>query len=432
MGRGDFLNDMITSVLMKQKAPEEVFTPREAKVNRAMYIERPDLETELKNALRSKMHIVIHGESGSGKSWLYKKVLGDLGVHMVGLNLANAARKKSIASELSSVLSKDNQYVQVGYKVKKVGGLDVVVAKSEMEHEQEFEANDRDVFEACCEAVRKAAGDGKRACLILDNLEAIITMPDLMDELANLIILLDDDRYARFDVRLVIVGVPAAVHDYYAKTPMKSTVSNRLSEMSEVGRLTDGQAMELLKKGFLSELQYAVEPDDFKELAAHAVYITDRIPQRLHEYCLQLAMNGEVVGRKLFKTMSLAADAKWVKTSLSACYTAIESLMNEKETKIGRRNQTMYVLGNSSLPEFRYSDAEELIREQFPRTTKDVTMDCSTLLTHLSSGETPILRKTTKGDSYQFVDPKYRMCIRAMLVKDPETETVSKIQINQI
>lgn len=53
--------------------PEEVFTPRSPEVNSEMYIARPDLEKALKNALRSSLHVIIHGESGTGKSWLYKQ-----------------------------------------------------------------------------------------------------------------------------------------------------------------------------------------------------------------------------------------------------------------------------------------------------------------------------------------------------------------------
>lgn len=55
------------------KKPEEVFTPREPKVNANMYIDRPELETPLTSGLNDTKHLILHGESGSGKSWLYKK-----------------------------------------------------------------------------------------------------------------------------------------------------------------------------------------------------------------------------------------------------------------------------------------------------------------------------------------------------------------------
>jgi hypothetical protein len=49
----------------------QVFTPRKAIVNPAMYIPRPQLEKELKRAIEGSLHSILTGESGSGKSWLH-------------------------------------------------------------------------------------------------------------------------------------------------------------------------------------------------------------------------------------------------------------------------------------------------------------------------------------------------------------------------
>jgi predicted GTPase len=54
--------------------PEEVFTPRSSDVNRRSYVPRPELEEELTEGLTESQHLIIFGESGNGKSWLYKKV----------------------------------------------------------------------------------------------------------------------------------------------------------------------------------------------------------------------------------------------------------------------------------------------------------------------------------------------------------------------
>lgn len=42
------------------------------------------------------------------------------------------------------------------------------------------------------------------------------------------------------------------------------------------------------------------------------------------------------------------------------------------------------------------------------------------------NGARPVLRRTPKGDAYMFVDPQYRMAIRAML-RIGEKQTVEKI-----
>ncbi|GIX19851.1 MAG: hypothetical protein KatS3mg120_1527 [Erythrobacter sp.] len=63
------------------KEPSEVFTPRAATVNNSMYIPRPKLEERLLDALDSNKYIVIHGESGNGKTWLYKRVFAEKGIY---------------------------------------------------------------------------------------------------------------------------------------------------------------------------------------------------------------------------------------------------------------------------------------------------------------------------------------------------------------
>ncbi len=81
--------------MMRDKI-ENVFTPRSAKVNKMMYINRGDLEKELYRKTRGTQHIIIHGESGCGKSWLYKKVLAEKKIHYEVVNLASADNHKSI------------------------------------------------------------------------------------------------------------------------------------------------------------------------------------------------------------------------------------------------------------------------------------------------------------------------------------------------
>ena len=72
--------------------PHQVFTPRSAKVNEYSYVQRQDLEWQLVHALRGSKKLCIFGESGNGKSWLYKHVFKQHGVthHTINLTLADA------------------------------------------------------------------------------------------------------------------------------------------------------------------------------------------------------------------------------------------------------------------------------------------------------------------------------------------------------
>ncbi|TXT19300.1 MAG: hypothetical protein FD138_4352 [Planctomycetota bacterium] len=173
--------------------PDDVFTPRAAAFNPEMYVQRQDLENALKAALNGRQHIVIHGESGTGKSWLYKRVLADCTAHFEVANLANASRLGSITAELRNVVSRHGATSKVGYEEEKSAELNAVVASGSLSHTGQFEIGQKEPFEACLAAIRHAAGN-RVAVLVLDNLEAAFT-DVLLKELADLLILCDDERY---------------------------------------------------------------------------------------------------------------------------------------------------------------------------------------------------------------------------------------------
>lgn len=51
----------------------EVFTLRKD-LNNKMYVERPELEKSLSSSIDKGLTVILCGESGNGKSWLYTKV----------------------------------------------------------------------------------------------------------------------------------------------------------------------------------------------------------------------------------------------------------------------------------------------------------------------------------------------------------------------
>lgn len=81
---------------MSKRTPDTVFTPRAAHVNPNMYVHRPKFETRLVDLFGGNKYIVIHGESGNGKTWLYKRVFSQQGVHYDVVNLGSIASAGSI------------------------------------------------------------------------------------------------------------------------------------------------------------------------------------------------------------------------------------------------------------------------------------------------------------------------------------------------
>ncbi|CAN7564914.1 ATP-binding protein [Acidovorax sp. LjRoot117] len=408
--------------------PEEVFTPRAAEVNKDMYVSRPTLERALENALRGNLHIVIHGESGTGKSWLYKQKFNDAGVSFIVANLANASRLGSIAAELKNLIDREGKAVKVSYEEEKSAGLDAVVATAEVSHTGQYEFGKMEPFEACLAHLRTKAGKNP-AVLVFDNLEAAFTEP-LLKELADLIILCDDERYAKYKTKILIVGVPAGVKEYYYKTPHHATVANRLYELPEVARLSQPECVSLVIRGFVEKLKYVIE--DEASLSTHTAWITDRIPQMVHEYCLEAAFIGEE-NRSLLDAQLPLADQAWISKSMYHAYAVAEEHMNERDTKAGRRNQTLYALSLAEGEQFKAPEIEILIRREFPASTENTTLNVAQTLSQLASTastERPIIRRSPKGDAYTFADPRYRMVLRSMLRKTSD-ERVEKMPISQ-
>ncbi len=96
----------------KDIRPEDVFTPRSPVVNKSMYIDRPEYERELRLAMRSGYHVIIYGDSGCGKSWLYKKVFEDDGVSFVTLDLNNVREADDIDLLILEIIEQDQDWVE--------------------------------------------------------------------------------------------------------------------------------------------------------------------------------------------------------------------------------------------------------------------------------------------------------------------------------
>ena len=411
------------------KKPEQVFTPRASEVNESMYVNRPGLEAALKRGLRRGMHLLIYGESGSGKTWVYKRVLKDLGVEVYIANLANASRLKSINAEFLNLINREQQPKKTGYSETKKADVSAVVASGSLQHQGQYTLGEMEPFEACLSRIRDLSGD-KQAILVLDNLESIRADSSLLTELANIITLLDDSRYASYKVSLLIVGVPGDLREYYQATPNLATVANRIREMPEVSRMSLQECKDLIHQGFITELKYSV--DEINAVKSHISWVTDRLPQRIHEYCLELAFLGETNGKRIVQSLLDEADKFWLKQSLSANYSVIESMMNERDTRVGRRNQTLYSLGLVESEEFKWSDIEEILRREFPDSTNNLTLNLPQILSGLALKDNPIIKRSPKGDAYCFFDPKYRMCLRAMLRKSSGADQIEKLPISDI
>lgn len=417
-----------------RKDVNEVFTPRSTNVNPEMYISRPELEDDLENALAGTLHILIHGESGCGKSWLYKQVLSRTDTYFVTANLANASRFGSITNEMGNLVARAQAPQKTGFTETKAaeGGIAVplvVSTKATLSHTSQYGLPAKDPLEACLEYVRSNAKK-RVACLVMDNLEAIFADSKLMKELGDIVTLLDDPNYSKHNVKLVIVGIPADVLDYFARSQNRLTVANRIYELREVRALGSEEARAFVRKGFVEELKVAMEPEMLARVQDHVVWITMGIPQCLHEYCLELALLCKANNWDFAEGFLATADTKWLNSGLSTNYAAVTEMMNERDTNAGRRNQVLFCLGKIQSDTFRHAEVDATLRTEFPVSTRDVSLNVPGVLAEIAKGANPAIKRTPKGDSYRFVAPRFRMCIRTMLRKSGEK--VAKLDLSRL
>lgn len=409
----------------KRKEITAVFTPRQTYVNPAMYVARPDLEKLLLRSVCRNTHSLLFGESGNGKSWLYRHTLEKNDIPFVVANAANASRLGSITAEICNALIAPGTIKKYGFSEDKAAELGALLAKAHLTHSANYQIVQEDPL---LEAFRIFGSySSGRKILILDNLESIFGSEKLMNELADIVILLDDPRYSQFGINLLIVGIPNGVLEYFRKTKNAESVSNRIEEIEKVGGLDKNQVGEVIKKGF-DQLNVLLTPSTLDGMSNHIWNITLGIAQRVHEYCECLAYEFEDQDWKFTKSALDKADTTWLKQGLRQSYQVVEGHLNSRQTAVSRRNQVIYCIGKTRTHQFDSSVIDGMIRKEFPETIPDTNMGIGSILTELCSEDSPLICRNEKTNSFSVVDPRYLMCIRLILYREPATNKVLKKQ----
>ncbi len=248
-----------------------------------------------------------------------------------------------------------------------------------------------------------------------------------------MILLLDDEEYSKYNVRILLVGTPTDIRDYFSKVKESQTIVNRTQEVAEVSMLSDPQTKQLLSKGFFDLMGYEIidnsEKKFNKEIFLNSLaWYSGNIPQFVHELGLHVAIESEDAGRKITHESCLEGILSWLKSSLISEHTTLEKNINSISTKVGRKNQVIYSISTIGFSEFGYQAVEKKLRELFPISTSGKSLNVSGLLSDLSTGDNPILRKTNKGTTYRFIDPKLRIMARWLLdKKTDESLTIRRL-----
>jgi Cdc6-like AAA superfamily ATPase len=401
--------------------PNEVFTPRSHDINQRTYVERRGLENRLLDALGGRKYVIIHGESGNGKTWLYKKVLTQAGLSYQTVNLANANTAGSLEAAFEQKLGEIGHQQVLGRKTEFEGGARPFNVGVAVKETTEYKAWGPSAFSRLLAEIAMTSR-GKKGVLVLDNFEQIVDNENLVKEVANLIISADEEAIASHNVKVLIVGTPNNIRSMVAKVSNAYTISNRLVEIPEVARLEANEAFAIMAQGFERHLRYTF-PINKNDLYKDICYKTDRIAQEVQELCLKIALEARRNNGIVDRNVVSAAEEAWAHESLSADLGTIEILMNSRDTKVGRKNQVLYCLGSIKKEDFKSPDIEKAVRDSFD-VESGINLNIPQILASFTKVDNPLLRRHPSGEGYRFVSPKLKMIIRARFKLDDENRVV--------
>lgn len=415
----------IKEIFSRAKKPTDVFTPRQAEVNNDIYIHREKHEKSLIRWLDNTMHGFIFGESGNGKTWLYKKVFSEHGINYKIANCTLAASRGSLRAEIFSACMPENSPTKTGYSETKEAGIEAVFASAGVSHEGTYEILQEDKLLTSFKAISKTSNYDKPSVIVLDNIETIIHNQQIMDELADMIILLDDERYSKYKVKFLIVGVPIGVIEYFSRSKNRSSVSNRITELPSVSGFTQSETVEIVKKGFNDLLKLNFSNLVIEGIGRRVHNRTLGVPQRVHEYCLALYYALEDNNWEPNQTSFEETDINWLEQGLRESYAAIEKHLTGTEGQ-NRKRQVLFTIGLFQSHQFTTTEIGETLRRNF--TSEQITSDSGIgqILSGLTKGESPIIQQNKITKAYSVTDPRHIMCLRAMLRKNDVDETIVK------
>lgn len=405
------------------KLATDVFTPRGALPNPEMYVPRPDLEADLKQALTINTNVLVRGDSGCGKSWLYKKVLADLDAAYAIVNLAQARSFGSVGEAVIRTIAAGTDIViggRSGVQLGLGGFLQGVMGTA-----RETRRVLADPVLDAARILRKRAGKKRLAAIVFDNFEQIMDDAKLIRELSMIMMQIDTPDWAAYNVHNVVVGTPANIREFFAQVG-STPIQNRIREIPEVSRLTYEQAHDLIIKGFVTNLGYP-RTEAFP-IVREIGWMADRIPQHIHSLCLEVAFESDRCEGKLDSDVVAGAQKRWLQASESSSYVGIaRQMQNVTGAAARRRNQVLYALSQMERLDFSASDVERHMRREFPVTTNVQNLGVGTILKFFAESKPPIIAPSAIASGlYHFTNPIFRVCLRVMLVKD-ENENVTRL-----
>lgn len=420
----------IDGLLKKTRAqvPEEVFTPRSAKVNASMYVERPQYQKELRNAIRSGQSVIVYGDSGCGKSWLYKKVFLDDNHFYATLDLNECKDEDDIDLLALELVEKGVDWILEEKSHSGTAGVMPQDIGLQGTKSGKYRRGVISPIEQLC-SLMCARARPRRPILVFENMEHCLDNQNVVNKLQSLVLTLDDVESERSKVQLCFVGVPDDMKKILSDNNKYQTIANRIFEMPEVQRMTKDEARSIVHNGFVEELEVAVD-SSFDYCVSQIMHVSYRIPQYIHEICLQVAYAIEDSGLYEIKPAVVADGiSNWVRTNARQSREDIEKIFNHRAYGEDLRALVVYAISVLDEVNFSSSDVENQLVNDFPDfARKRRRLSASKVLNNLCKGDTRLLKVDSVSGKYRVANPKLRSVMRMSFEKDLHKGGVSLIK----
>lgn len=406
--------------MFRKLKPEDVFTPRSAVVNKSMYVHRAAHEREIKSNLRSGYNFVIFGDSGCGKSWLYKQVFDEEGVFYVTIDLTMAHSRDDVDLLLLEAIE-GAQWAPSEKETVREGGVNPGGIGGRAGQTTKYEYREESAFFRLIRYMQKESGN-KRSVLVFENLEYAVAKDEVVEAIRFMLLSLDDERVGRKAIQICLVGVPTDIKEVITKNNIYQTLSNRVVEVPEVARMSKAEAEYLVRTGFQRKLGLDIEHESY--CISQIVYFSDRIPQYIHDICLQAAFIATDFDDEVNPGVIQLAAYRWIDQTARQDREFVRDILGRITSRPSQKNRVLFAIGKCEKRIFFSSDIEELLRSEFPHSVGSRKIQVLQVLNSLCNGEHRILKADEKLGAFRVVNTKLRSVIRCCIQKESKTESV--------
>lgn len=278
--------------IIERNTPYNVFTPNTMiDKNKDMYINRPQLEQTILEKVKTNMNLIIQGESGSGKTWVTRKVLSDNGYYHRFVDLTVVASYGSLFSYFKDQLVHYKWRLVPSYLEYKNNLLKSEVAmypltKCDEQMESCYYHTEYLKFMKNKSRLkyRHANEDiNKSNFIILEHFDSISSNEKILTELTYFISLINEQNHT--NTHFIILSTNSNTLGCFDKIRNRSVITTNLSKPVCTQAFSYKETSSLILKGF-DKLNITFPKTRVKNEFLYTIGSqTYHLPNKIHELC---------------------------------------------------------------------------------------------------------------------------------------------------